>query len=83
MRLVVDPTAAAFDVRARARTDGAIAAALALATIITRFPFRSHRVFNWDAVNFVLAMHDYDVRLHHPQPPGYPVFVAMGRVVKW
>jgi hypothetical protein len=48
----------------------------------TRLPFRSHRVFNWDAVNFVLALHDYDVRLHHPQPPGYPVFVAMGRVAQ-
>jgi hypothetical protein len=66
----------------RVRTDAIIAAAFALATIATRFPFRSHRAFNWDAVNFVLALHDYDVRLHHPQPPGYPVFVAMGRVVQ-
>ncbi len=65
-----------------ARADAAIAAAFALATIVTRFPFRSHRVFNWDAVNFVLALHDYDVRLHHPHPPGYPVFVAMGRVAQ-
>ena len=64
------------------RTDALIAAAFALLTILTRVPFRSHRVFNWDAVNFVLALHDYDVRLHHPQPPGYPVFVAMGRVVQ-
>lgn len=82
MRLVADPAAAPFEMRAGARMDGAIAAALALATILTRFPFRSHRVFNWDAVNFVLALRDYDVRLHHPHPPGYPVFVAMGRVVQ-
>ncbi len=82
MRLVADPTAAMSDVRSGMRTDGVIAATLALTTIITRFPFRSHRVFNWDAVNFVLAMRDYDVRLHHPHPPGYPVFVAMGRVVQ-
>ncbi|MGI8854509.1 MAG: protein O-mannosyl-transferase family [Thermomicrobiales bacterium] len=65
-----------------AQRDAAIAAAFALATIVTRLPFRSHRVFNWDAVNFVLALHDYDVRLHHPHPPGYPVFVAMGRVAQ-
>lgn len=64
------------------RTEAITAFAFALATIATRFPFRSHRVFNWDAVNFVLALHDYDVRLHHPQPPGYPVFVAMGRIVQ-
>jgi len=65
-----------------ARGDALIAAVFALATIATRFPFRSHRVFNWDAVNFVLAMRDYDVRLHHPHPPGYPVFVGLGRVVQ-
>jgi 4-amino-4-deoxy-L-arabinose transferase-like glycosyltransferase len=65
-----------------ARADVAIAAAFALATIATRLPFRSHRVFNWDAVNFVLALRDYDVRLHHPHPPGYPIFVAMGRVAQ-
>jgi len=64
------------------RSDAIIAAAFALLTIVTRFPFRSHRVFNWDAVNFVLALNDYDVRLHHPHPPGYPVFVGMGRVVQ-
>jgi hypothetical protein len=68
--------------RSAARTDTLLATGFALITIATRFPFRSHRVFNWDAVNFVLAMRDYDVRLHHPQPPGYPVFVAMGRVVQ-
>ncbi|MCA1724567.1 MAG: DUF2723 domain-containing protein [Thermomicrobia bacterium] len=64
------------------RADAMIAAAFALLTVATRLPFRSHRAFNWDAVNFVLALHDYDVRLHHPQPPGYPVFVAMGRVLQ-
>lgn len=61
--------------------DRLIALGVALLTIGTRFPMRSHRVFNWDAVNFVLALSDYDVRLHHPHPPGYPVFVAMGRVL--
>lgn len=64
------------------RSDAMIAAGFALLTIVTRFPFRSHRVFNWDAVNFVLALGDYDVRLHHPHPPGYPIFVGMGRIVQ-
>ncbi len=68
--------------RSGVRSDATIAAAFALLTIVTRFPFRSHRVFNWDAVNFVLALDDYDVRLHHPHPPGYPVFVGMGRIVQ-
>jgi hypothetical protein len=59
-----------------------IAVGLAAIAIVTRLPFRSHRVFNWDAVNFVLALRDYDVRLHHPHPPGYPVFIGMGRAVQ-
>ena len=64
------------------QADVAVACAFGLATILTRLPFRSHRAFNWDAVNFILALRDYDVRLHHPHPPGYPVFIVMGRVVQ-
>ena len=82
MRLTAERQAPRADARIGVRTDAIIASVFALATIATRLPFRSHRVFNWDAVNFVLALHDYDVRLHHPQPPGYPVFVAMGRLVQ-
>jgi len=71
----------ASDLRQSVRRDVLIAVGLALAVIATRFPVRSRRVFNWDAVNFVLAVGHYDVRLHHPHPPGYPVFVAMGRLL--
>ncbi len=81
MRLTVERPAT-LAAQVGIRSDAIITVAFALLTIVTRFPFRSHRVFNWDAVNFVLALGDYDVRLHHPQPPGYPVFVAMGRVVQ-
>jgi len=71
----------ASDLRQSTRRDVLIAVGLAFAVIVTRFPVRSRRVFNWDAVNFVLAVGHYDVRLHHPHPPGYPVFVAMGRLL--
>ena len=82
MRLIAERPAAVAAGNVGVQPDALIAGALAALTVITRFPVRSHRAFNWDAVNFVLALHDYDVRLHHPQPPGYPVFVAMGRVVQ-
>ena len=58
--------------------DAAIAAAFALATLATRWPVRSRYAFNWDATNFALGVQGYDVRLHHPHPPGYPLFVAAG-----
>jgi len=82
VRLIAERPATVATGSVGIQTDAIIAGALAALTVITRFPFRSHRAFNWDAVNFILALHDYDVRLHHPQPPGYPVFVAMGRVVQ-
>lgn len=82
MRLTADRNTTATSGISAEMRDTAIALMLVLATFATRFPFRSHRVFNWDAVNFVLALSDYDVRLHHPHPPGYPVFIAMGRLVQ-
>ena len=33
-----------------------------------------------DAVNFGLGVRDYDVAAHQPHPPGYPVFIAAGRL---
>ncbi|HUE87070.1 MAG TPA: DUF2723 domain-containing protein, partial [Vicinamibacterales bacterium] len=32
-----------------------------------------------DAANFVLGVRDFDVTDHRPHPPGYPVFVALGK----
>ncbi len=33
-----------------------------------------------DSINFALALEEFDVARHQPHPPGYPVFVAAGRV---
>ncbi|HEX5109483.1 MAG TPA: hypothetical protein VFV95_13595 [Vicinamibacterales bacterium] len=35
-----------------------------------------------DSINFALALHDFDPVLHRPHPPGYPVYVAMGKVTR-
>jgi hypothetical protein len=34
-----------------------------------------------DSANFVLAVDDYDPSAHQPHPPGFPLHVALGRVV--
>ncbi|MCX6020867.1 MAG: glycosyltransferase family 39 protein, partial [Chloroflexi bacterium] len=52
-----------------------------LAVLATRWPVRTQWLFNWDAANFALALRHFDVRLHQPQPPGYPLFVLAGRVM--
>lgn len=33
-----------------------------------------------DATNFALAVQDFDITDHRPHPPGYPVFVALGKI---
>ena len=38
-------------------------------------------LYNWDAVQFALALREYDVAKHQPHPPGYLLYVALGRLV--
>lgn len=66
------------------RTRGRLAA-LALLFILlvlgTRIPFRSRYLFAWDSANFALALQQYSVPLHQPQPPGYILYVASAWLV--
>ena len=58
----------------------AIASLLFLLTIVTRLPFQSQILSEHDAVNFALALENFDVRLHQPHPPGSFVFlIFLGR----
>src|SRR2546429_9545649 len=38
-------------------------------------------LYNWDAVQFALALREYDVSKHQPHPPGYILYVGLGRLV--
>ena len=55
--------------------------ALPPCTVLSRLPYRARMLHNWDAVQFALALHEYDVVKHQPHPPGYILYVALGRVV--
>ncbi|HUP50421.1 MAG TPA: hypothetical protein VNA04_16725 [Thermoanaerobaculia bacterium] len=35
--------------------------------------------WDWDEMLFLLALRDYDVALHHPHPPGFPLFILAAR----
>ena len=63
------------------RVDLLFASALALLTILSRLPYRARMLYNWDAVQFALALREYDVVKHQPHPPGYILYVGLGRVV--
>ena len=36
---------------------------------------------DWDSVNFTFGLDDFDVTKHWPHPPGYPVYIAAGKLV--
>src|SRR4030042_5173794 len=54
---------------------------LFLLTIITRIPFTSKLLYHWDSVQFALALDKYDITAHQPHPPGYFLYVMLGRLL--
>lgn len=72
-------TLSTLEKRLQALGDPAIAVGLAVLTILSRLPFRTQYLFNWDAGNFALALNHYDVTQHQPHPPGYFFYVLVGR----
>jgi hypothetical protein len=64
-----------------ARVDLVTATGLALVTLLSRWPYRARMLYNWDAVQFALALREFDVSKHQPHPPGYLLYVGLGRLV--
>jgi hypothetical protein len=63
------------------RVDWALALGIAGVTVATRWPYRARLLPTWDAVQFALALERYDVVRHQPHPPGYILYVALGRLL--
>jgi hypothetical protein len=61
--------------------DLAVALGLAVVTLLSRWPYRARMLYNWDAVQFALALHEFDIAKHQPHPPGYLLYVALGRLL--
>jgi hypothetical protein len=59
-----------------------LTAALLFLGLAALFAFtRSHWLDDWDSVNFAFGLDDFDVTKHWPHPPGYPVYIAAGKLV--
>jgi hypothetical protein len=57
------------------------AAAAAAAAVVTRLPFAASRLWDHDSVQFALGVEKYDLAAHHPHPPGYPLYIAVLKVL--
>ncbi|MCD6385523.1 DUF2723 domain-containing protein, partial [Candidatus Sumerlaeota bacterium] len=40
---------------------------------------QSQSLDDWDSVQFAMGIEHYDIRLHHPHPPGYPLYIFIGK----
>jgi hypothetical protein len=55
-------------------------AALSLVYLSAHLPFLPPTLEDIDSINFALGVADFDIAKHQPHPPGYPVFIALGKI---
>lgn len=53
-----------------------------IAIAASRIPALSLTLHDWDETLFAHAVREYDVKPHHPHPPGYPLFIALGKLAR-
>ena len=56
---------------------------LAGAVAVSRFAFRSHDLYDLDSVNFALGIRRFDPTVHQAHPPGYFLYICLGRLVNY
>lgn len=49
--------------------------------IISRIPFISHYLFDWDAVQLAMGMEHFDISRYQPHPPGYFLYVYFAKFI--
>ena len=47
---------------------------------VSRLLFRSRDLYDVDSVNFALALQRFNPRVHQPHPPGYYLYILLGRL---
>ena len=53
---------------------------IAAAFIVAHLPSLSPTLEDIDSLNFALGLREFDPVSHQPHPPGYPVYIALGRI---
>ena len=55
---------------------------LLIAVLLLYLNFQSISLDDFDSGSFALALDHFDIGLQQPHPPGFPVYVAAGRIVR-
>jgi 4-amino-4-deoxy-L-arabinose transferase-like glycosyltransferase len=55
---------------------------LIFAVGLSRLLFRSHYLYDIDSVNYALALDRFDPSVHQPHPPGYFLYIELGRLFR-
>ena len=58
------------------------ASVLALVFFVAHLVYLPSTLEDIDSLNFALGIHDFDPARHQPHPPGYPVFIALAKLVR-
>jgi hypothetical protein len=64
------------------RRQRAIFWSVAAVVALSRLLALSATLWDWDEALFTTAMRDYDVAVHHPHPPGFPLYIVAARIVR-
>ncbi len=56
---------------------------LAILILITRIPFMSKFLYEWDSVNYALGFNAYNITQEQPHSPGYIFYIALGKGVNY
>jgi hypothetical protein len=48
--------------------------------LLSRFPFLEKMQSHWDGAQYSMAVIRYSLQEHTPSPPGYPLYIAFGKV---
>ena len=51
--------------------------------IATRIPFTSRLLLHMDSAQFALALKKFDITVHQPHPPGYFLYIMLGRLLNF
>jgi hypothetical protein len=61
------------------RASRSVLGVLAIAYALAHIPYLVSTLEDIDSVNFALGIRDFDVAQHRPHPPGYPVYIGLGK----